>query len=556
MTRRRGALFFGAAAGGVLGRRAVLTISRPKGRETKVKKEQVKNQRKQYLPIHTFTANSNPMQLRYLQASFLVAGLLLLTSACGFKGDKWEHDIPGIGSSSSPVAADLNNDGTLDIVMGGGAKEFTNTENAVIALDGKTGELLWSVPGHNQMVGSALFKDISGDGTLDVFIGGRSGMFFALDGQTGNKLWEYLPYNPNKDYINDTTLLNFFNPQWIPDQDGDRVEDLIAPFGGFVKAKRGDTNRPVGYLMVLSGKDGRVLAKAPMPDGKETYLSPLVHDFGRGTEIIFGSGGEDISGSLYRIPLKAVFTESLTYATPLLSGGEKGFIAPPLLADVSTDGIMDIIIATVDGRLVAIDGKTDAEIWSAAPPGDFDTYVMPAPGFFHGDDQVPDFFASFGRGAWPETDFTLHTLVDGETGNIVFMDTLGTFQYASPLVADFTKDGKDDVLLVINSRATYDVIGTPTKFLENGLYVYDQGKGEPQMAFPIIRGSNLGSTPLVTDLDADGKIDLVTAFMDDPQNFYSFKNLKVSRREINREAATVKFGQYMGQGSMGKMSVE
>lgn len=494
-----------------------------------------------------------PMSFQHSPSFVLAAGIILLASACGFKGDKWEHDIPGIGSSSSPVATDLNNDGVLDIVMGGGAKEFTNTETAVVALDGKTGDLLWSVPGHNQMVGTAIFKDITGDGTQDVFIGGRSGMFFALDGITGNKLWEYLPYNPNKDYVNDTTLLNFFNPQWIPDQDGDRIEDLIAPFGGFVKAQHGDTNRPVGYLMIVSGRDGRVLAKAAMPDGKETYLSPLVHDFGRGMEVIFGSGGEDISGSLYRVAIQEIIRENLTAAKVLLSGGEKGFIAPPLLADVSSDGTMDIIIATVDGRLVAIDGKTDDELWTADPPGDFDTYVMPAPGFFTGEDQVPDFFASFGRGAWPETDFTLHTLVDGKTGNIVFMDTLGTFQYASPLVADFTKDGKDDVLLAINSKSTYDVIGTPTNFLENGLYVYAQGQGEPQVAFPIIRGSNLGSTPLVTDLDGDGKIDLVTAFMDDPQNFYSFKNLKVSRREINRDATSIDFGQYMGQGSMGKM---
>ncbi len=496
------------------------------------------------------------MPINRCSVPFLLLILSTILLSCGFEGDKWEHDIPGIGSSSSPVAVELNGDGILDIVMGGGAKEFTLTETAVVALDGATGALLWSVAGHNQMVGSALLRDISNDGIEDIFIGGRSGMFYALDGKTGNKIWEYLPYNPNSDYINDTTLLNFFNPQWIPDQNRDRVPDLIAPYGGFVKAKHGDPNRPAGYLMILSGIDGSVLAKAPMPDGQETYLTPIVHDFGRGTEVIFGSGGEDLPGTLYRIALKDIVGESLVSAKPLLSGGDKGFIAPPLLADVTSDKTPDIIIATVDGRLVALDGKTDDLLWTADPPGDFDTYVMPAPGHFHGDDDTPDFFASFGRGAWPETEFTLHTLVDGKTGEIVFMDTLGTFQYASPTVADFTKDGLDDVLLAINSNATYDVIGTPTNFLENGLYVYPNGKGEPLQAFPVVRGSNLGSTPLITDLDQDGKIDLITAFMDDPQNFYSFKNLKVNRREINRDASSIRFGQYLGAGSEGKMMIK
>jgi outer membrane protein assembly factor BamB len=482
----------------------------------------------------------------------ILSFISLTLASCGFDGDQWEHDIPGIGASSSPVATDLNGDGVKDIIIGGGAKEFTPTETAVVAIDGATGERLWSVPGHNQMVGSAILKDITGDGTEDVFIGGRSGMFFAIDGRSGQKLWEYIRYDPNKNYVDDTTILNFFNPQWIPDMNGDRMEDIIAPYGGFVKAQAGDPNRPAGYLIILDGKNGNTLAKARVPDGKETYMSPLVHDFGNGLEVIFGTGGEDIPGSLYRANIGYVLQENLEGAVPILSGGEKGMIAPPLLADVTQDGIPDIVISTVDGRVVCLNGKTNETVWSTGPEGDFDTYVMPAPGFFTGDDDVPDFFASFGHGAWPTTEFTLHTLIDGKTGKIVFSDTLGTFQYASPVVADFTKDGVHDVMLAINTRSTHDVLGDPTEFLNNGLYVYSSGRGAPGQAFPPIRGSNLGSTPLLTDLDGDGKLDIITAYMDDPRNFYSFKNLKISRREIDRDASGIFFGQYMGPGSRGK----
>lgn len=65
----------------------------------------------------------------------------------------------------------MNNDGIKDIVIGGG-REFSATNYAVIAFDGKDGSVLWKVKERNQVVGSAVFKDITQDGIPDVFIGG------------------------------------------------------------------------------------------------------------------------------------------------------------------------------------------------------------------------------------------------------------------------------------------------------------------------------------------------------------------------------------------------
>jgi outer membrane protein assembly factor BamB len=494
------------------------------------------------------------MKTDFLIASLLICLLPLLASSCGFEGDEWQTELPKIGSSSSPAATDLNGDGIKDIVIGGGAKEFTQTATGITAIDGANGSLLWSVPAHNQIVGSPVFQDINKDGVQDIFIGGRSAIFMALDGKTGDKIWEFLPYDAQIDYVNDTTILNFFNPQFIHDVDEDGFLDLITAYGGFVKAQHGDENRPAGLLMILSGKTGKTLTKTRMPDGKETYLSPIVYDFGQGAEVVFGSGGEDIKGNLYRIPLAELLNGSDTiHPTAILSGGEKGFIAPPVLADVNEDNIKDIVVCTVDGRLVAISGSDNDILWTAKPGGEFDTYTMPGPGFFTGDDQIPDFFASFGKGAWPTTEYTVHLLVDGKTGQVVFKDTLGTFQYASPLIADFTKDGKDDVLLAINTRTTQDVLGDPTEFYANGLYVYPGGQGPVQQAFLSHLGSNLGSTPLLDDLDGDGHIDIVTAYMSDAQNFYSFKNLVVERREISPNSSRIHWGNYMGPQGKGIM---
>jgi outer membrane protein assembly factor BamB len=485
--------------------------------------------------------------MNYHHRGFPLSGLLfLLLTGCGHEANDWSVTIPAIGSSSSPVAMDLNGDGHLDIVIGAGAREFASVEASVIALDGVDGRILWQVSGHNQVVGTAILQDITGDGTDEVFIGGRSATFKAIDGRTGTALWEHLPYNETFDYVNDTTLLNFYTAQWLPDVDGDGYADLLTAYGGFVKARHGDTDRPGGYLMVLSGKSGKQLRKVAVPDGKEVYMSPLVHDFGKGRDIIYGTGGEDISGSLYRVSLDSLLAGSLASSKVLVYGGEKGMIAPPVLIDITLDGVADIIIPTVDGRLVATDGRSGKLLWSASPEGAFDTYVMAAPGYFTGDDEVPDFFASFGKGPWPNTEYTIHILVDGQTGAIVHTDTLGTFQYASPVVADFDGDGKSDVLICVNQVREIGNAIHSQDYRSSELLVFPAGRGPASQLGAWEVGTNLGSTPLLTDLDGDGYLDLITAAMGDPLEFYSFRDLKISRRELEVEASSVTYGGYMG----------
>ena len=486
----------------------------------------------------------------FYSTAFLLT-ILFFGVACQsfiFKPNKWSQTIPGVGSMSSPVAVDLNKDGIKDIVIGAGGKEFSPTPEGVLALDGNTGDILWKIPARNQVVGSAICQDITKDGIPDIFIGGRSAIFYALDGRNGEKIWEFLPDDPTTDYFNDSTILNFYSPQFIPDVDKDGQPDILTAYGGFIKAKATDLDRPVGALMVLSSQTGEVLARAAMPDGKEIYSSPIVHDFQKNgnLEIIFGTGGEVIKGGLYRVNLSDVLAEDLSNATLLADGKEKGFIAPPLLIDINLDLVKDIVVNSVDGRLIAIDGQSDQLLWEMRLNGTFDTYNMPAPGYFVGEDKVPDFFTSFGKGPWPDTEYTVHTLVDGKTGKLVFQDTLGTFQYASPVVADFTNDGQSDVLLAINGTVKSNLKGSHMRFLGNDLYVYPNGQGNPFLLTQTKLGSNLGTTPLLTDLDNDGYLDVIRTYMGDPVQFYSFKDLIIERIELNRSPSSATWGNYMG----------
>ena len=137
----------------------------------------------------------------------------------------------------------------------------------------------------------------------------------------------------------------------------------------------------------------------------------------------------------------------------------------------------------------------------------FEVYTMPAPGNFTGDN-IPDFYASFGKGVWPDSEFIAHIIVDGNNGEIVFSDSIGDFQYASPIVYDLTKNGIDEVILV-NNNATKVTEGMNLKLYNNEVLVLDVRKRSG--------------------------------------NFYSFKETRIERMELQViKKDSIIWGTYMG----------
>lgn len=457
------------------------------------------------------------------------------------KPEPWSIVLKRLGSLSSPRLADLNADGVLDVVIGAGNVEFMPSDSAVLAIDGTDGEILWTAHARDQIFGSPVFKDITGDEIPDVFIGGRAAELKAIDGKNGKIIWEYYTGKVNISQ-SDSGAYNFYNPQFIPDQDNDGIEDLVVAAGGYVKALPHDPDRPAGKLLVISSRSGARLASATMPDKKEIYMSVVAADFeGNGQlSIIFGTGGETLGGGLYKAYLSDLLANDLSKATLLEGGDEKGFIAPPVLADITLDGIPDIIANAVNGRMVAIDGASEKSLWEVSIPGT-EAYCSIAAGYYT-DDNVPDFFTNFGIGIWPDLNRSIQFMVNGKTGRIAFRDSLGTFQESTPITCDFNQDGFDDALYSVNYQHSSGY--------SNELMVIDFHNDSLYGTGPRHYGANVASTPWAGDIEGDGYLDIIYCNEINPFDLLSVsykEGLKIST--IKTEVPLDKhshWGAYMG----------
>ena len=190
-------------------------------------------------------------------------------------------------------------------------------------------------------------------------------------------------------------------------------------------------------------------------------------------------------------------------------------------------------------------------VWDVDLGNEYEGYSTPAPGHFDDDDGL-DFFVSYGNGTWPEMDFTAQVVVDGTTGSITVRDSVGTFQYASPLTFDFTEDGRDDVLIAVNEL---EGGGPPVGRYVNELRVLDPHTGMDYRFKERRPGSNLGSTPLLTDLDGDGYLDVIYCYMETPGSFFSFSSATIERIETTIPIEeTPTWGAYMGPKADGVFS--
>ena len=450
----------------------------------------------------------------------------------------WSASIDSVSVLSSPRSVDLNYDGIKDVVIGSGT-DSAYSNYGVVAINGANGQVLWTTPTRDEIFSSAQFLDVNNDAVKDVIIGGRDAQLLAINGVDGSLIWEFYPHfltHPPAD----SGYYNFYSSQLIPDITGDNLRDILVTNGGDHQATQFDP-RPPGHLMIIDAMNGSKIAQAVSPDSAEIYCSPVVYDRAGGSSLMvaFGTGGENHGGGFYIANINDILNNSLANNAILLqSDSSKGFIAPASLADMTNDGISDIIIQSFGGSISAFDGFNFIRLWDNHFP-DRESSAAPTLGNFTGGDLIPDVFTVMYRGSTPTYFDYYQIMINGATGQVTWTDSLGDMHFSSSSAFDANGDGRDEVLCSVN-----EISGS----FKHQLKLIDFQNATINNLSSLESGVNLGCTPLIDDLNDDGLLEIVYVYKLDSLNpsawtGFRMKSLQTSYTVPYRGMA---FSSYMG----------
>ncbi len=356
---------------------------------------------------------------------------------------KWIYDIKGCGDVA-PLIVDVDADDTLDVVVNGSCNP------TVFCINGITGKLKWSKSsGGGDSPPTA--ADVDGDGKMEILFCNFSGQLRILNGEDGSS-YKTIQVEPNKRTIQtEPTLVDVNN-------DG-KLDVIMANYfnkGGLYiwaydiqKADTIWTNYNSDSSSSFSAYHGGAIADVDA-DGKMEYV------IGSNNGLVRALNVED--GSVL-----------WTVMIP------KSNMAPISIADLNNDGDLEVVVTnndwiTFDERIWVLDGLTGQEEWSYKTT--FSSFRGCAIADINGNDTL-DLVAGYYMGdviaVEPYTGLLWKTnLKSYLPSGLPYFDV-----NHGPLVADFDKNGKMDVFVVVG-YGTY----TPDSQNCGKAIMLEAGKGQ------------------------------------------------------------------------------
>ena len=358
-----------------------------------------------------------------------------------------QYGFPFTTSSikSSPIVADLNNDGNNEVYFGSDDFNFYGLSDE--------GELLPAYPysTSNQVRSGAAVGDVDGDGELEIIFGSKDRKVYIL---SPNGALEY--QFQQSGYIMSAPAL--------ADMDGDG--DLEIIFNTFDGA---------GGKIFAIHHNGVVVTGFPVNVGEIMMVSPAVQD-------LEGDGIVDIVSTTWGNNIWAVDASGNVKSGFPYSTADK-FNCPPSIADLDGDGDMEIIAGDDDGFLYLLhhDGS---EMGVHSFGGDIRGGI--AIGDISGNGNPDLVFGGY--------DQFVHVL-DPMTGTEVdgWPIDVNWNIVSAPALADVDNDGQEEIIVAHRGAV---------------IFVFEND-GSTFGSFPISLGGAIESSPSVQDLDNDGDYEIL-----------------------------------------------
>ncbi|XP_046818323.1 uncharacterized protein LOC124423961 isoform X1 [Vespa crabro] len=377
-----------------------------------------------FIAFFIYIANAFPSSITMLK-QFLTHELKSLVSKvhiipCTSLSSKiiWKRTISKFTSEAPLRSNDVNKDGIEDIIIG--FSTGLNAENTpgcydylknqvpclggILALDGKTGNTLWI---HWTVYGIFSIDcglDITNDKINDCIASGEGGMLYAINGQNGLSIWKIS--NEELSSSEHSIIFHIYNAKFIPDTDRDGIGDVIVT--GTIQSDLSRSSR----ILIVSAKKGHILYTINTPN-IELFSIPqtIVHPDGENI-FVLTANNQMQSGALY-IASSTNFMHGKLKLKELHHSSGKAALLPPVLADITMDGIADIVASMFDSTIIAYDGLTFDPIWNYTVPNS-EILSSPLPGYYN-DDEIPDFMVKHEvESEFPN--YTMSMIIDGQTG--------------------------------------------------------------------------------------------------------------------------------------------